>query len=170
MTIVNKRCDNCPNQGPSSACNLVFIRKMNTMMNIIPLFILVITAIMILLWAYSAISKFRDLPRFRRGLRSQAFPKWVGDILFWTLPVTELTQIILLWLPDTRLLGMYLSALLMLTFTIYIGGAVYGFYDRYPCPCGGIFRGMRWNTHLKVNFILTCISVAGILLMEFGTN
>lgn len=139
-------------------------------MNTIPIFIIVITAILVLLWAYSSISKFLDLPRFRRGLKSQVFPKWMGEILFWTLPATELILIALLWLPDTRLFGMYLSALLMLSFTIYIGGAVYGFYDRYPCPCGGIFRGMRWNTHLKVNFILTCVSVAGILLMEFGTN
>lgn len=139
-------------------------------MNTIPIFIIVITAILVLLWAYSSISKFLDLPRFRRGLKSQVFPKWMGEVLFWTLPATELILIALLWLPDTRLFGMYLSALLMLSFTIYIGGAVYGFYDRYPCPCGGIFRGMRWNTHLKVNFILTCISVAGILLMEFGTN
>lgn len=139
-------------------------------MNTIPIFIIVITAILVLLWAYSSISKFLDLPRFRRGLKSQVFPKWMGEVLFWTLPATELILIALLWLPDTRLFGMYLSALLMLSFTIYIGGAVYGFYDRYPCPCGGIFRGMRWNTHLKVNFILTCVSVAGILLMEFGTN
>lgn len=139
-------------------------------MNTIPIFIIVITAILVLLWAYSSISKFLDLPRFRRGLKSQVFPKWMGEVLFWTLPATELILIALLWLPDTRLFGMYLSALLMLSFTIYIGGAVYGFYDRYPCPCGGIFRGMRWNNHLKVNFILTCISVAGILLMEFGTN
>lgn len=139
-------------------------------MNLIPVFILAITTILMMLWAYSSISKFIDLPRFRRGLRNQAFPKWVGAILFWTLPLTELLLILLLWLPDTRLSGMYLSAILLLIFTIYIGGAVYGFYDRYPCPCGGIFRGMRWNTHLKVNFILTCIAITGLLLMEFGTN
>ncbi|SHG64876.1 MauE/DoxX family redox-associated membrane protein [Pedobacter caeni] len=139
-------------------------------MDIIPAIILLITAILILLWAYSSISKFRDLSRFRRGLKNQVFPKWMGEILFWTLPVTELMLIMLLWLPDTRLLGMYISAFLMLSFTIYVGGAVYGFYDRYPCPCGGIFRGMRWNTHLKVNFILSCIAISGLLLMEFGTN
>lgn len=139
-------------------------------MDIIPAIILLITAILILLWAYSSISKFRDLSRFRRGLKSQVFPKWIGEILFWTLPLTELMLIMLLWLPDTRLSGMYISAFLMLSFTIYVGGAVYGFYDRYPCPCGGIFRGMRWNTHLKVNFILSCIAIAGVLLMEFGTN
>lgn len=139
-------------------------------MDIIPAIILLTTATLILLWAYSSISKFRDLSRFRRGLKNQIFPKWMGEILFWTLPLTELMLIMLLWLPDTRLLGMYISAFLMLSFTIYVGGAVYGFYDRYPCPCGGIFRGMRWNTHLKVNFILSCIAIAGILLMEFGTN
>ena len=72
-------------------------------MNTIPIFIIVITAILVLLWAYSSISKFLDLPRFRRGLKSQVFPKWMGEVLFWTLPATELILIALLWLPDTRL-------------------------------------------------------------------
>lgn len=129
--------------------------------------IYIITGILIILWAYASISKFIDLGRFRRGLQSQVFPKWVGEIVFWTLPVSELALIVLLFLPQTRLIGMYLSALFMLSFTIYIGGAVYQFYDRYPCPCGGIFRGMGWNRHLKVNIILTLIAVAGILLIEF---
>lgn len=138
-------------------------------MNIIPPFILIITATLIVLWAYSSISKLMDMTRFHKGLKTQVFPKWIGEIIFWTLPAAELAMVVLLWMQDTRLLGMYLSAFLMLAFTIYIGGAVYQFYDRYPCPCGGIFRGMGWNKHFKVNLLLTLISVLGVLLMEFGT-
>ncbi|SFD01278.1 Methylamine utilisation protein MauE [Chitinophaga sp. CF118] len=130
-------------------------------------FIILISVILISLWTYATYSKLSDTRKFRQSLMQQVFPKWVGSILFWVLPLAQLTTIWLLLFTKTRLLGMYASFLLMFAFTLYVAGAVYQVYDRYPCPCGGLFTRMGWYKHLQVNLLLTLLAFAGILLMEF---
>lgn len=97
---------------------------------------------------------------------TQVFPRWLGKILLYILPLTEIGLIILLLFPDTKLLGMYASLFLMIVFTLYVGGAVFQIYDRYPCACGGLFGRLGWYKHFKVNIILTLIALSGVILME----
>ncbi|WP_082035828.1 MauE/DoxX family redox-associated membrane protein [Pedobacter lusitanus] len=132
--------------------------------------IYIITGCLIMLWTYASVSKLFDLTKFRAGLKNQVFPKWIGEILTWGLPVLELGIIYLLVFDETRLLGMYLSFGLMTIFSLYIAGAVFRVYDRYPCPCGGLFRRIGWYRHLKINLLFTLIALAGIVLMELTKN
>lgn len=129
-------------------------------------FILIITGFLIALWAYACFSKLLALHKFKKALMVQVFPKWVGKILLVMLPLTELALIALLWMPETRLLGMLLSLFLLLAFTIYIAGAVFQVYDRYPCACGGIFGRIGWYKHFRVNVMLTLIALIGVILMR----
>lgn len=138
---------------------------MNKIMNPHP-FIIIITGLLILLWAYASFSKIFNMHQFQHALMTQVFPRWVGKILTYALPLSELVIIGLLLIPETRLLGMYTSLFLMTIFTLYVGGAVFQIYDRYPCACGGLFSRMGWYKHLKVNIILTIIALAGVVLME----
>ena len=134
-------------------------------MNLHP-FILFISGILITLWIYAAISKLLNFHRFNQALMTQVFPKWIGKILLYVLPITELALVVLILIPKTRLLGMYSSFFLMLLFTIYVGGAVFQIYSRYPCACGGLFNRIGWYKHLKFNIFLTLIALAGVILME----
>lgn len=129
-------------------------------------FIIIITGLLILLWAYAAFSKVLNMHRFKKALTIQVFPKWVGKILAYALPLSEIGLVILLILPETRRLGMYSSLFLMVLFTLYVGGAVFQFYERYPCACGGLFSRMGWYKHFKVNLMLTFIAMFGVILME----
>jgi len=134
-------------------------------MNLHP-FIILITAMLVILWAYASLSKLFDLPKFKQAMITQVFPVWIGKIFVYLVPVVEIAIILLLLFPHSRLLGMYASLFLMLAFTIYVGGTVYGFYERHPCACGGLFARLGWKRHFKLNVVLTIISLLGVLLME----
>jgi len=129
-------------------------------------FIILITGFLILLWVYTAFSKLTDLPRFNHALMTQVFPKWIGKVLLFALPISEIAVVALLLIPETRLLGMYSSLFMMLLFTLYVGGAVFQLYERTPCACGGIFNRLGWQRHFRLNIILTIIALMGVILME----
>lgn len=136
-------------------------------MNTYP-FVIIISILLIIMWAYAAVSKLLDLPAFKQALATQVFPVWIGKILVWVLPISELGLVGLLLFQKTQLLGMYASFGLMLLFTLYVGGAVYNIYDRYPCACGGLFAKLGWKKHFRVNIFFTLISIIGIILLESG--
>lgn len=102
--------------------------------------IYIIVLMFILLRAYASLPKFFNMKRFGEMLKTQAIPKWVAAILKWILPVVEVLTLYLLIMPETRLLGLYISFLMMLVFTLYVGGIMFPVYDVYPCPCGALFR------------------------------
>lgn len=129
-------------------------------------FIIIVTGLLIILWGYACFSKLFNLYKFKRALMTQVFPKWVGKILTYLLPLSELATIVLLFIPETRLAGMYLSLFMLLAFTLYVGGAVFQIYDRYPCACGGLFSRLGWYKHFKINIVLTLIALVGVILME----
>jgi hypothetical protein len=129
-------------------------------------FIILITGLLIILWAYSAFSKLYDLPNFKHAMMTQVFPEWMGKILIILVPLSEIIMIILLLIAGTRLIGMYASLFIMIAFTIYVAGTVFGVYDRRPCACGGLFSRLGWEKHLKVNIVLTLIALVGVLLMK----
>lgn len=136
-------------------------------MNTYP-FVIIISILLIIMWAYAAISKLLDLDEFKQAMATQVFPKWMGKILIWILPVIELGIVGLLLFRKTQVFGMYASFGLMLLFTLYVGGAVYNIYARTPCACGGLFAKLGWKKHFRVNIFFTLISIIGIILLESG--
>jgi hypothetical protein len=129
-------------------------------------FIIFITGFLIIMWAYASFSKLFDLPRFQHAMLTQVFPRWVGKIFTYLVPLVEIIIIVLLLIPETRLLGMYSSMFLMFLFTLYVGGAVFQIYERHPCACGGLFGRLGWQKHFKVNIMLTLVALVGVVLME----
>lgn len=125
-----------------------------------------IIALFVALWIYAALPKLRNIKYFKEVLKSQAIPKWSVPWLSWMLPVGELGTVVLLIVPETRLIGMYLSLFMMSAFTVYVSGIIYQVYDIYPCPCGGLFSRIGWKKHFKVNLLLTLIAAVGVVLLE----
>lgn len=128
--------------------------------------IIIVSILLIILWLYSALTKLGDFKKFKQSMLSQIFPKWMSRVLVYTLPLVELSIAILLLFPHTRLIGMYTSLLLMLSFTLYVGGAVYHIYGNYPCACGGLFTKLGWSKHFHLNIGLTLLALIGVILME----
>ena len=136
-------------------------------MNTYP-FVIIISILLIIMWAYAAVSKLLDLDEFKQAMATQVFPKWMGKILIWILPIAELGIVGLLLFQKTQVFGMYASFALMLLFTLYVGGAVYNIYARTPCACGGLFAKLGWKKHFRVNIFFTLLSIIGIILLESG--
>ena len=123
----------------------------------------IISALLILLFVYSAVSKLLDYQKFQVQLSQSplltAFATWVS----WIIPFLEIIISIMLVFPKFRLLGLYASFSLMVMFTAYII-AITKFSDYIPCSCGGVLQNMSWNQHLVFNVGFVLLALTGIIL------
>jgi putative oxidoreductase len=123
-----------------------------------------ISALLILLYVYTAVSKWMDFDQFKAQMYGQALPVWLAHLLIFTLPATEIFTAILLLFNRTQLAGYYLSAVLLLIFTGYVALVVFHFFDRVPCACGGVIRALGWELHLLFNVFFLLLTILAIKL------
>jgi putative oxidoreductase len=126
----------------------------------------IITAVLLLLFCYTAIAKLMDVEEFRRQLNNQEVPGWSKATLVWLIPGTELLVSFLLLIPATRIIGFYGSAALMTLFTGYMTLVVLEYFDRVPCSCGGVLRSMSFPVHLVFNLFFLSLSIAAIYMFH----
>jgi len=126
--------------------------------------LLIINAVLIALFMYTAVSKLIDLSTFRQNLYNQPFPLWVGDVLTWLIPVAETLTVVLLLTAPLRMWGFLTAFGLMLIFTTYVALVYSNAFGRVPCSCGGVIDSMSWGAHLVFNIIFAIISFAGLTL------
>jgi len=126
-------------------------------------FLEIISALLILLFVYAAVSKLLDYQTFRVQLGKSPFITNFAPTIAWALPIGEILVGLALAFKPTRLLGLYASLFLMTMFTAYIYTMLH--YSYYiPCSCGGILSKMDWNTHFWFNVGFTLLSIIGIIL------
>lgn len=125
----------------------------------------VIRLLLIMLWVYTAIAKWKDPALFHAQLNKQPLPEAFHSLVFYLLPSIELLAAGLLSFGKTLKPGLYLSATLMLFFTVYVALALSGLiWDKVPCSCGGVISSMSWKTHLWFNIIFTSLALIGLKL------
>lgn len=129
----------------------------------------IICGLLILLFAYAAISKLIDRQHFQAVLSQMIFIKYIAGFISFALPIIELFVCALLLMPDTRLLGLYASFGLMIIFTLYIGSMIL-FAAKLPCNCGGVLEQMSWTQHLVFNLIFIALSAIAIKLYQSNKN
>lgn len=121
-----------------------------------------VAALLVLLWAYAASSKLLDYPLSLHQMHNQVFPVWAADLLAAAVPLTEICTAVLLLLPLFRRAGLWLSALLLGSFTLYIVLVKLLVFGRVPCSCGGIISGFSWTQHLIFNLFFLALSILGL--------
>lgn len=124
----------------------------------------VITAALVILFSYTALSKLIDFEDFHRQLSNQVFENWIAEILWVLLPLTEIVVCVLLVVKRTRLIGLYLSLILMTAFTGYMALVVLNVFDRVPCSCGGVLKSMGFLAHFFFNLFFLILSAFAIRL------
>jgi uncharacterized membrane protein YphA (DoxX/SURF4 family) len=129
------------------------------------LIIEIITALLILLFVYAAVTKLLTYAQFKEQLIYSPIGSRLAGLLAWLVPSIELAIAISLIIPASRKAGFYLSFLLMLIFTGYVYYVLH-FVHEVPCACGGVLSRMGWKTHLVFNMTYTLIALAGILLSQ----
>ncbi|MGF7036908.1 MauE/DoxX family redox-associated membrane protein [Mucilaginibacter lappiensis] len=115
-----------------------------------------------LLFLFTALSKILDFRHFVREMNNQVFNKLFASILIIAVPTIEIIASFLLLRFKYRLKGLWLSFILMATFSIYVGLVTFHFFPRVPCACAGVFKHMTWPEHLLFNIAFTLIALIGL--------
>jgi putative oxidoreductase len=126
------------------------------------------SSLLILLFAYTAISKLLGYRAFARALSESPLIHNGADSIAWLLPATELIVVLLLFFETTRKIGLYASLFLLVSFTIYLLYMVL-FVDDLPCSCGGVLSKMSWQEHIFFNLFFIAINLIGIGRFRFYT-
>ena len=124
-----------------------------------------ITAILLLLWIYTGLTKLIHYDKFSFEAGRSPFLQHIASVVAITVPITELIIAALLIIKRTRVTGLYASLFLMTLFTGYVYIMLRYAYD-LPCSCGGIIELLTWEQHLIVNFTITILTAIAILLQN----
>jgi len=129
----------------------------------------IISALLLFLFVYAALSKLLDFDKFKYQLSQSPFITNISWLVVWAIPLGEILISILLITKRTRLTGLYLSFFLMLLFTGYI--FIMLRYSAYlPCSCGGVLSNMSWKQHFVFNLAFTGLSLLGIMIQITGSD
>lgn len=123
----------------------------------------VISALFILLFVYTASTKLIEVEKFQYTLSKSPLIHDYASAVSWLLPISEILVALLLLLPKTKLWGLYSSAALMVSFTLYLAYML-AFTPKLPCSCGGVLQQMTWSQHLVFNVFFTGLAFAGVWL------
>lgn len=130
----------------------------------------VVTVILLGLWIPVLYFQVTNFSTFQSGMLRHSFPEWIGHTLIWGIPVLETLVIALLVSPRTNHYGMWLSSLLMLGFTTYVGLGVMTNLVTFECFCSKLIAGKSWWWHFWFNLTFLAISMAGIYLTKLQRN
>lgn len=118
----------------------------------------------VVLWAYAGSIKLLRWRSSRAEMHMQPFPEWMGDILFWLIPLVELGIAALLVMPEFRMWGLRASLALISVFTVYLVLVIGRAFGYIPCACGGILSGMGHTAHLLFNSIFVILGCIAMVL------
>ncbi|MBT2559851.1 hypothetical protein J7E50_18170 [Pedobacter sp. ISL-68] len=130
----------------------------------------IIVALLVLLWIYTAISKWGNHQAFYRQLSWNPTTSGYQDILFYFLPGIELLAALLLLIKPLRSSGLWISAGLMTVFTSYVFYVIFIDPTKATCTCGGVLSAMTWKQHLTFNIAYLLISCIGVYLHKKGSQ
>jgi len=120
------------------------------------------TFFLILLFAYTGSSKLLGHQLFLSHLMQIQLLKTIAEPVSYLLPAVEILTAIFLAIDKMEILGLWLAAFLMTTFTIYVG-AMLILKSSLPCTCGGVISSMTWKQHLLFNIFFMLLSWSALL-------
>jgi hypothetical protein len=127
-----------------------------------------ITALLVLLFVYTASDKLFHFDVFKNQLERSPF---IGGYNQWVavmLPVCELLIAGMLVFNTTKKIGLYAFLLLMLLFTGYIIAMLLS-GKHLPCSCGGVLKQMTWKQHIVFNLFFVGLAIT-VIVLEYRTR
>ena|ERR1700748_2767116 len=122
-------------------------------------------ALLILLYSYTAVSKFLDQYRFVFQMKLSPFflVHQFASVLGWIVPFIELAIVAGLCFERWQRPALVGSVALLTIFEIYIIGMLMtGLH--LPCACGGVIAFMSWKMHVLFNAVFITINIIAIRL------
>ncbi|MFS8616924.1 MAG: MauE/DoxX family redox-associated membrane protein [Solitalea sp.] len=122
--------------------------------------------VFIFLFLYTASSKLMDLDTFRTALGNSVLLEGITPLLAYAIPLLEIGVAAMLIIPRTRQVGMRLSCMLMIVFTVYLLYMVL-FARVKTCHCGGVVSKLSWEEHIWFNLALIALGFTGLRMKKF---
>lgn len=126
------------------------------------LFIELVVYAYILVYIYAAVYKLYDRYFFEQQLLLSPLLGSYAKLLSYLVPWSELLVSVMMMWPRSRTIGLWLSAGIMLGFTLYIA-YILTLSSYIPCGCGGILASMGWKEHLVFNSVFVLFSIVAIV-------
>jgi hypothetical protein len=123
----------------------------------------IVGGLFILLFTYTATDKLLHNARFYNVLKKAPLIRGQASVISISVPLVEIIIVALLFIPKTRILGLFGSLLLMSAFTAYIAIMLF-FSPHLPCSCGGVVSQLGWNEHLIFNSLFIGLAALAIWL------
>ncbi|QJB30813.1 hypothetical protein HF329_05665 [Chitinophaga oryzae] len=120
--------------------------------------------IYVILFSYTAGSKFLDMKQFARDMDKQPFNHTITQGLTWGVPVIEALIVVVLIFPRYRIAGLRAATVLMVIFTIYVLLIMLRVFNKVPCSCGGVIRTLTWEQHLVFNLFFVVLGIVGLVV------
>lgn len=124
-------------------------------------------ALMILLYSYTALSKYLDQYRFVFQMKLSPFVlvKEFAAFWGWFIPLTEIAIVIGVCIEKLQKYALTASVILLIAFEVYIIGMLMTGL-KLPCACGGVIAFMSWKMHVLFNAIFITINIIAIRLQS----
>lgn len=122
-----------------------------------------LSALFILLFVYTGLSKLLDHDFFLSTLSKSPVVGNAAVVMAYALPIAEFAIAGLLLVHHRTNWGWYAAFAIMLSFTLYVGFML-ATQSKLPCSCGGVLKGLTWKEHLTFNTGFTLIALIGLLL------
>ncbi|MGB6083877.1 DoxX family protein [Moheibacter sp.] len=122
-----------------------------------------IAYLFILLFVYAAVSKLLEFQDFQTQLGQSPLLGAFAVPISYAVIIVELVTAVFLVLERTRRLGLIISFVLMVMFTVYII-IILNFTSFTPCSCGGVLEDLGWTEHLVFNMVFIALAIAGLFL------
>ncbi|SHG81530.1 Methylamine utilisation protein MauE [Flavobacterium micromati] len=132
-------------------------------------FTIIISYLFILLFVYSAVSKVLDFQNFQVQLAQSPLLTAFATFISYAVLIVEFSIAVLLSIPKTRTIALYLAFGLMFQFTLYIY-IILNYSSFVPCSCGGILENMNWTEHLFFNIAFAMLAIAALYLSNDWQN
>lgn len=127
----------------------------------------IICLILAALFFYTAINKVTHYTTFIAQFEQSSLLRPISKFVAPLVPIFEIIVALLVFVPRTRLTGLYLSAGLLISFTAYIV-ALLLFAPDLPCSCGGVLQSMTWTEHILFNCLFITLSIVAIRLQHMS--
>ncbi|ANF52969.1 tellurium resistance protein TerC [Chryseobacterium glaciei] len=117
-----------------------------------------------LLFCYASVSKILDFENFQVQLAQSPLLSAYAGFIPYAVIIAELIIAVLLFIKSIRLVGLYLTLGIMVSFTVYIY-LILNYSDFVPCSCGGILEKLGWREHLIFNIVCVLLVLVGIYIV-----
>ena len=122
-----------------------------------------VVLLFIVMFLYAAASKLFTFELYKAQLDTQPFDDRLTPLLAVAIPSAEIIVSLLLIIPGTKALGLYLATFLMVIFTGYIVLIKLHYFGKVPCGCGGVIAQFTWIQHLWFNLFFLIGGIIAII-------